>query len=402
MGVTATPGFVANGAACGIKPTGALDLAVVATSDGTPVPAAATFTQNQVVAAPVTISRSHLATTAGHAAAVIVNSGNANAGTGEEGLTAARTMCSAVAQALGCDPTEVLVCSTGHIGSPLPIDRISAAIPDLVAGRSREPERALAAAHAMMTTDTHPKVGVVRRGEIIVAGIAKGAGMIAPNMATMLALLTTNAPADPAVLQKVLIDGVAGSFNTVSIDGCTSTNDTVILLGNGSPSSGSSSRGAPVAMSGADEDALGEAVSALCEDLATQIAGDGEGHTKVVRVRVTGAASDGEARIAARQVAGSLLVKCSWYGSDPYWGRVASELGSAGVSLDVDQLSIAYGGVVVSRGCVEVEHDRGAVEEHMAGEYLDLHCDLGVGSGAARVLTNDLTHAYVDENMGTS
>jgi glutamate N-acetyltransferase / amino-acid N-acetyltransferase len=397
MGVTATPGFVANGVACGIKPAGALDLAVVATVDGTAVPAAATFTRNQVVAAPVTVSRSHLAATAGHAAAVIVNSGNANACTGEQGVTDARAMCSTVAQALGCDPTEVLVCSTGHIGSPLPLDRISAAIPDLIAGRSSEPDRALAAAHALMTTDTHPKVGVVRRGEILVAGIAKGAGMIAPNMATMLAILTTNAPADPPTLRKVLVEGVADSFNAVSVDGCTSTNDTVILLANRAAKGGSEAT-----MTGTEEDALGEAVAGLCEDLATQIAGDAEGHTKVVRVRVTGAASDGEARAAARQVADSLLVKCSWYGSDPYWGRVASELGTAGVSLDVDELSIAYGGVVVSRGCVEVEHDRDAVRQHMAGEYLDLHCDLGVGAGAARVLTNDLSHAYVDENMGTS
>jgi glutamate N-acetyltransferase / amino-acid N-acetyltransferase len=396
MGVTATPGFVASGVACGIKPSGDLDLAMVATADGAAVPAAAVFTTNQVVAAPVTVSRSHLAATAGHAAAVVINSGNANACTGEQGLSDARTMCVATAEALGCGPTEVLVCSTGHIGSPLPIDRMSAAIPDLIAGRSATPDGALAAAHAMMTTDTRPKTGVVRRGEIIVAGMAKGAGMIAPSMATMLAVLTTNAPADAATLQRVLVNGVADSFNAVSIDGCTSTNDTVILLAKGTPNGGLP------AMTGDEEAALGEAVAALCDDLATQIAGDGEGHTKVVRVRVTGAASDGEARIAARQVADSLLVKCSWYGNDPYWGRVASELGSAGVALDPTELSIAYGGVVVSRGCVEVEHDRDAVREHIAEEYLDLHCDLGVGSGAARVLTNDLTHAYVDENMGTS
>jgi glutamate N-acetyltransferase/amino-acid N-acetyltransferase len=229
----------------------------------------------------------------------------------------------------------------------------------------------------------------VRAEGFVVGGMAKGAAMLAPNMATMLAVLTTDAAVDPPALDRVLRAGVADSFNAVTIDGCTSTNDTVLLLASG--------RSGPP-----DEAGFAAAVAAACEALATQIVGDAEGHTKVVRVRVTGAASHDEARRAARKVAESQLAKCSWFGGDPYWGRVASDLGTAGVKLDVGELTIAYGGTVVSRGCVGIEHDADAVAEHMAGEYLELLCDLGVGDGHARVLTNDLAPGYIHENRGTS
>jgi glutamate N-acetyltransferase/amino-acid N-acetyltransferase len=234
---------------------------------------------------------------------------------------------------------------------------------------------------------------VVRKGTITVGGMAKGAAMLAPNMATMLAVLTTDAVADPATLQRALTAGVADSFNSMTIDGCTSTNDTVILMASGA----SSADGTP-----SDPDQLAEAVAEACLDLAMQMVGDAEGHTKVVRVQVTGAWTDDEAGRAARKVAESQLVKCSLYGSDPYWGRIASDLGTAGVRLDVDALTIAYGGTVVSRGCVGADHDPQAVADHMAGEYLEIQCDLGVGNGVARILTNDLSHAYIDENMRTS
>ena len=413
MSVTAAAGFVANGVASGVKESGDMDLAIVATEDGIAVPTAAVFTQNLVVAAPVTVSRNHLTESGGHAAAVILNSGNANAGTGQQGLDDAETMCAAARLAwqgergsdqplgrpavrldgppLGRSMDHVLVCSTGLIGPLLPIDRICAAIPGLAKGAGGEPTDAVDAAQAIMTTDTRAKQSVVRKGDFTVGGMAKGAAMLAPNMATMLAVLTTDAVADPETLQQVLRDGVADSFNAMSVDGCTSTNDTVILMASGK----AGDTPTPV-------DQLADAVAEVCLDLATQMVGDAEGHTKVVTVRVTGAASDDEARHAARKVAESQLVKCSWYGADPYWGRVASDLGTAGVDLDVTALSIAYGGTVVSRGCVEVPHDADAVAAHMAGEHLDLHCDLGVGQGSGRILTNDLTHAYVDENMGTS
>lgn len=390
MSVTAAAGFVANGIAGGIKPSGDADLALVATADGVAVPAAAVFTQNLVVAAPVTTSRAHLAATGGRATGVILNSGNANACTGEQGAADSRAMCAAAADAVGCRPDEVLVCSTGLIGPMLPIDVITKAVPDLAAGLGAEPTDAIAAARAIMTTDTRHKQTVVRGDGFVVGGMAKGAAMLAPNMATMLALLTTDAAVDPSVLQQALATGVEDSFNAMTIDGCTSTNDTVILLASGLA-------GPPASAEG-----FAAAVAEACLDLATQMVGDAEGHTKVVKVRVTGAATDDEARRAARKVAESQLVKCSWYGKDPYWGRVASDLGTAGVALDVTRLAIAYGGTVVSRGCVEVDHDRSAVTGHMAGEYVELLCDLGVGDGAARILTNDLTHAYVDENMGTS
>jgi glutamate N-acetyltransferase/amino-acid N-acetyltransferase len=389
VSVIAARGFVANGVAAGIKESGDLDLSLVATADGRPVPAAGVFTQNLVLAAPVTVTRSHLGATGGQAAGVVLNSGNANACTGDDGEASARTMCELTAKQIGAEPHDLLVCSTGLIGPRLPIEKIADAIPELAAGRSAQPAGALAAAEAIMTTDTRSKQTVVRRGGFTVGGMAKGAAMLAPNMATMLAVLTTDAVADAATLQRALSAGVVDSFNAMTIDGCRSTNDTVLLFASGA--------GAP-----SDPDLLAEAVAEACLDLATQMVGDAEGHTKVVKVRVTGAASDDEARQAARKVAESQLVKCSWYGADPYWGRVASDLGTAGVALDVTKLAIAYGGTVVSRGCVNVDHDDRAVADHMAGEYLELHCDLGVGEGAARVLTNDLTHAYVDENMGTS
>ncbi|MGH9229637.1 MAG: bifunctional glutamate N-acetyltransferase/amino-acid acetyltransferase ArgJ [Acidimicrobiales bacterium] len=388
MSVVAPAGFTAGGVACGIKASGERDLSLVAAAAGA-VAAAGVFTQNLVVAAPVVVSRRHLAATGGRAAAVVLSSGNANAATGERGEADAETMCALVATELGCPPEAVLVCSTGLIGFPLPMDAISAGVPHLVSARGGDPAQGIAAAEAIMTTDTLRKETVVRGDGFVVGGMAKGAAMLAPDMATMLAVLTTDAAVDPPALDGVLRAGVADSFNAVTVDGCTSTNDTVLLLASG--------RSGPP-----DRDGFVAAVAAACGDLATQMVGDAEGHTKVVRVRVTGAASDDEARQAARKVADSQLAKCSWFGGDPYWGRVASDLGTAGVKLDPGELTIAYGGTVVSRGCVGVEHDADAVAGHMAGEHLGLHCDLGVGDGRARVLTNDLAPGYIDENRGTS
>jgi glutamate N-acetyltransferase/amino-acid N-acetyltransferase len=387
--VVAPAGFVAAGVACGIKESGDADLSLVATDDGAPVAAAGVFTQNLVVAAPVTTSRRHLAATGGQAAAVVLSSGNANAGTGARGEADAEQMCKLVAVEIGASPESVLVCSTGLIGYELPMDRLTAGVPALVAARGADAAHGAAAAEAIMTTDTRAKQTVVHGDGFVVGGMAKGAAMLAPNMATMLAVLTTDADVEPDILRTVLQAGVADSFNAMTIDGCTSTNDTVLLLANGRA-------GRP------DPDAFAAAVAEACLDLASQMVGDAEGHTKVVTVRVTGAASDDDARRAARKVAESQLVKCSWFGGDPYWGRVASDLGTAGVALDPATLAIGYGGTVISRGCVGVDHDAAALADHMAGERLDLHCDLGVGDGQARVLTNDLTYGYIDENKGTS
>jgi glutamate N-acetyltransferase / amino-acid N-acetyltransferase len=298
-------------------------------------------------------------------------------------------MCAAAAKELGCALDEVLVCSTGLIGIPLPVERIEAAAPALAAARDASPDAASTAAQSIMTTDTYAKQVTVGGDGFTVGGMAKGAAMLAPDMATMLAVLTTDAAVESDSLRSMLQAAVAQSFNKLSVDGCTSTNDTVIVLASGR-------RGA------VDDVALADAIREACVDLASQMAGDAEGATKVVRITVTGAASDAEAARGARNIAESQLTKCSWYGQDPYWGRIASDLGSAGIDFDLDRLSVAYGGVEVCRGGITVEHDAAAVAEHMAQRHIEIVCDLGIGGGSDWILTNDLTHAYVDENMGTS
>lgn len=388
-GVTAAMGFVAAGVACGVKPSGDPDLVLVATDDGVPVPTAAMFTANKMTAAPVLTSHAHLTATGGRAAAVIANSGNANAATGAKGRADAEAMCDGVAGHLDVASESVLVCSTGLIGIPLPIETIEAGIPTLMAARGGSAEHGAAAAEALRTTDTHRKEAVAQAGSAVVGGMAKGAAMLAPNMATMLAVLTTDAEADSATLKALLTEAVDRSFNVLTVDGCTSTNDTVILMASGKAGK-------------VDLADLQAAVTAVCTGLAQQMAGDAEGATKVVLLQVIGAASDADAATAARKIAQSQLVKCSWYGQDPYWGRLASEAGSAGVAFDPDRLTVSYGGVVVADGGVTVAHDEAAVTAHMAQPTLHITVDLHLGDGAARVLTNDLTHAYIDENMGTS
>ncbi|MBI2705309.1 MAG: bifunctional glutamate N-acetyltransferase/amino-acid acetyltransferase ArgJ [Actinobacteria bacterium] len=387
MSVTTAKGFVASGIACGVKESGDRDLSLVATADGQPVAAVGVFTANKMTAAPVQVTRRHLDKTAGQAVAVILNSGNANAATGERGIEDAWAMCQAAGDALGIDPHHVLVCSTGLIGIPLPIDTITTAVPGLVAARSVD--GGADAAEAIRTTDTFPKEVVVEGDGFVVGGMAKGAAMLAPNMATMLAVLTTDAEATPEQLKAALQHGVAKSFNVMTTDGCMSTNDTVLLLASG--------KAGPVG-----GDAFQDAVTRACSSLAEAMVLDAEGATKSVRVEVVGAASDDEAAIGARKVADSNLCKCSWYGKDPYWGRVASELGSAGIEFEQAKVSVAYGGITVAAKGVAIDHDRAAVAAHMAQRHLHITADLGVGHGRASIFTNDLTHAYVDENMGTS
>jgi glutamate N-acetyltransferase / amino-acid N-acetyltransferase len=387
MSVTAAQGFVASGVACGIKADGIADLAIVATVDGRPVAAAGVFTSNKSTAAPVVTCRAHLSASGGRAAAVVLSSGNANAATGRAGLADAERTCALVASEIGCATDEVLVCSTGLIGIPLPMDALESGIAPAAAALRADGDAA--AARAIMTTDTVPKEVVVNGAGFTVGGMAKGAAMLAPNMATMLAVLTTDADVASDELREVLQAGVADSFNALSVDGCTSTNDTVLLLASG--------RAGPV-----DAEGFAEAVAEACADLARQMAGDAEGATKVVEVRVTGAADRDEAVRAARKVAESNLCKCSWYGEDPYWGRVVSELGSAGVEFDPDLVTVAYGSIVVARNGVACVHDATALAEVMNAPYIEVAADLGLGDGKGTILTNDLTHAYIDENMGTS
>ncbi len=388
MSVVAPRGFVAAGGPVGIKVTGAPDLALVATEDGQPVPAAGVFTTNRAPAAPVQVSREHLASSGRRASAVVLTSGNANAATGAAGLAAARGLCEVVAGEIGCSGDQVLVCQTGLIGVPFPYDVVRPAVGPLVGRRAGGPEAGAAAAEAILTTDTVPKEVVVEAGAARVGAMAKGAAMLAPNMATMLAVLTTDAAAEPDRLGALLAAAVGPTFNSLSVDGCTSTNDTVLVLASG--------RAGPV-----PDDVLGGALTEACRSLALQMAEDAEGATKVVHVLVEGARIDEEAHRAARRVADSLLVKCSLHGGDPYWGRVVSELATAGVDFDPARVAVAYGGVTVCRDGEGVPDD-GAAAAHLAGRHVELRCDLGLGSGRGVVLGTDLGPGYIEENRTTS
>jgi len=389
VSVTAPRGFVATGIAAGIKESGARDLALVAADPAGAVAGAATFTTNKAAAAPVQLSRQHLSATGGRTAGIVLNSGCANAATGPRGTEAARRTAELVAGSLGVGVDEILVCSTGLIGIEMPMAKVEAAIPELVS--SLGPSRADAglAAEAILTTDTHRKEVLVDGAGFSVGGMAKGAGMIAPNMATMLAVLTTDAQVVPEVLSEALRIAVRASFNELTVDGCTSTNDTVAIL--------SSGLGAPIAM-----EELAEALTAACHDLAFQLAEDAEGTTRVVRVTVSGATSTEDARRAARGVAESNLVKTSWYGADPYWGRIVSELGSSGAQFELERTSVSYGPTTVFADGIEIAHDRAAISQYMSAKVIDVTCDLGLGDGVATVLTTDLGHGYIDENMRTS
>jgi glutamate N-acetyltransferase/amino-acid N-acetyltransferase len=319
----------------------------------------------------------------------VLNSGNANAATGGEGREHAERTCALVAEGLGCQPQDVLVCSTGLIGIPFPLDAVAAGISPLLEARKGTEAAASLAAQAILTTDTRAKETIVGLGLLTVGGMAKGAAMLAPNLATMLAVLTTDATATPEELSEALRRAVADTFNALSVDGCESTNDTVIVLASGK--AGRPTKGTLV-----------EALTLACADLAEQMADDAEGASKVATVRVTGAASADDARRAARRVAESQLVQCSLHGADPYWGRIVSELGSSGVAFDPDRVSVAYGGVVVCSQGVAAAHDEVKVRSHLEGRMVEITADLGLGDGHAAFLTTDLSPGYIAENMRTS
>jgi glutamate N-acetyltransferase/amino-acid N-acetyltransferase len=387
--VLAPRGFVASATAAGIKPDGQLDLALVATEDARPVPVGAAFTSNLLAAAPVQVCRAHLGASGGLSAGVVLNSGCANAATGSQGRRAAELTCDLAARALGVRPEHVLVCSTGIIGTRLACDRIEAALPSLIGGRGSSPDHAAAAARAILTTDKRTKEVVVEADGFVIGGMAKGAAMLSPNMATMLAVLTSDVSSSSQALHTAVSSAVRHSFNEMTVDGCTSTNDSVIVMASGV--------GPQV-----PEPALAEALTAACADLALQMVADAEGGTKVVRVRVVGACDGVSARRAARRVAESQLVKASWFGEDANWGRVLSELGSAGTPFDPDRVSVAYGPVTVCRGGVAVDHDEEAIRNVLGSQQFEVICDLGLGEGSATMTSADLTPAYVELNMGRS
>lgn len=386
MSITAAEGFVASGLHAGIKKSRP-DMALLATEDRLPVQCAAVFTQNKFAAPPVELDRALLAENGGRVAGIVINSGNANAGTGRPGLADADAMAAAAAQATGIDARHMLVCSTGIIGAPLPMDRILAAIPRLADALSRDGGDD--AALGILTTDSRPKQALVRGATFTLGGMAKGCGMIAPNMATMLAYLTTDADAPREELQRMLADAADRTFNTLNVDGATSTNDSAFLLASG--------RRGP-----ADLAELADAVHRLCEDLTHQMALDAEGMTKLVRLSVTGAETNLEARMAAKAIAENNLVKCSWYGSDPYWGRLLAAAGSAGIAFATQKSAVAYGGILVAEAGAPLPHDADAVAAHMKQQEIDIEVSLGLGQGTARVIGIDLGPGYIKENSVTS
>ena len=386
QGVTAAAGF----RAAGIKASGGLDLALVF-NEGPDYAAAGVLTRNQVKAAPVLWTRQVLST--GRLRAVILNSGGANACTGPGGFQDTHATAEAVAAALSewgteTGAIEVAVCSTGLIGDRLPMDKVLAGVGQVVQEMAGGLTGGDEAARAIMTTDTVPKqVALHHPGNWTIGGMAKGAGMLAPSLATMLCVLTTDAVAEPGALEDALRRATARTFDRLDIDGSCSTNDTVLLLASGA---------SEVTPSQGD---LDDAVLRVCDDLCAQLQADAEGVTKRIVVSVTGAATEDDAVTAARVIARDSLVKTALFGSDPNWGRVLAAVGMAPVQLDPERITVSFNGSAVF---VDGAGALGAREVDLSATDIDVVVDLGVGAAHAAIRTTDLSHAYVEENSAYS
>ncbi len=380
VGATYPRGFRAAGATAGIKASGRPDIALVAAER--PVPAAAVFARSRTAAPPIAVSRRAIAD--GQAQAVLVQSGNANAATGARGVADAERMARTAAQAIGAAADDVLVASTGVIGVPLPMDLVVAGID--VAAAALAPDGGAHAAEAILTTDRGPKTAQRDAGAARVGGMAKGAGMIRPDLGTMIAVVTTDAQLAPEQADRILREAVDRTFNRITVDGCASTSDMVALLASGDAGP-------------ADEAAVAEAVAGVCEDLALMIVRDGEGARRIAHWRLSGAATDADARTLAYAVAEGQLVRCALHGGDPNWGRIVAALGAAGPAVDPDRISIAIGGIELCRDGVAVEvADAAALDRAAALDVVEADIAVGDGPGAWAVWGSDLSGAYVELN----
>jgi glutamate N-acetyltransferase/amino-acid N-acetyltransferase len=389
-------GFVWSAVKAGIKASGRADLALAEAPLG--ASAAAMFTRNRVAAAPVEVGRAHLKRNKGHVRAVLVNAGNANCATGAAGLKVAQESCAALGRALEAAPEFVIPSSTGIIGVPLPVEKIVNAVPEVVAGRAGGVDALKAFATAIMTTDTRMKLASAEfaagKKMVRIAGVCKGSGMIHPNMATMLVYIFTDIDAEPKELQAALKASVDTTFNAISVDGDTSTNDTVLVLASGVSK-------VKLAASGVAKK-FAEALRGVCASLAEQVVRDGEGVQHLVRLQITQAKSVDEARTIARSIANSPLVKTAWAGCDPNWGRILSSVGKSGVNIDPAKVNIFFGAQQVCAKGMAYPFDAAKAHEYLKQPEYEIKVELGRGKSALEFLTCDLTVEYVHINADYS
>ena len=400
-------GFRFAAAKAGLKASGRPDFALIVAD--APASAAAAFTANRVIAAPLIIDKEHLSATGGRVRVVAINAGNANCAAGEAGLEAARATCAAAARAFDCRAEEVFLSSTGIIGVPLPAEKLIAVLPGVAASLGCEAAHFLAAAQAILTTDTVEKIACARldrkgrdglareaRGEIRIVAFGKGAGMIHPQLvphATMLIYILTDAAIEPADLNAYLGPAIEVSFNRISVDGDTSTNDTVLLLASGAS-------GVPI---GPNDTAFAAALTEVCTSLARQVVADGEGISHVVELRIDGAANDADALSVAKAIAHSPLVKTAWAGCDPNWGRLAAAIGYSGAEIDPNRIDISFGELPICRdGARAPEFDEASAHAYISQREFSISIQLNQGKGSCVFLTTDLTAEYIRINADYS
>ena len=397
-------GFRFGATKAGLKASGRTDFALIAAD--VPASAAAAFTSNRVIAAPLIVDKENLAASGAKVQVVAINAGNANCAAGKPGLDAARATCSAAADIFGCNPLHVFPSSTGVIGVPLPVEKLVAVMPALAASLGPEADRFHEVAEAILTTDTVEKTAFARvevapagggpAGEVLIAALGKGSGMIHPQLvphATMLVYVLTDAAIEPGVLQTYLNSAIEVSFNRISVDGDTSTNDTVLLLASGAS-------GLEI---GPGNQAFQAALTQVCTSLARQVVADGEGLSHVVELRIAGAASDADALRVAKAIAHSPLVKTAWAGCDPNWGRLAAAIGYSGAQIDPDRIDITFGSLPICRdGGRAPSYDESAAHSYISQEEFSISIDLHQGSGSCTFWTTDLTHEYIHINADYS